>query len=70
MPHCKSAITRTAGLFIVKYGADAPQAAQRKYEELTAAGYATSAETGRKVLAAIEQITGASAPTRQDCHGA
>jgi hypothetical protein len=70
MPHCTSVITRTAGLFIVRYGADAPQAAQRKYEELTAAGYATSADTARKVLAEIEQIAGASAAAHQDGRGA
>ncbi len=51
-------IVRTAGLFIQKHGADAPGAARRKFAELTEAGYATSAETATKVLAAIERQIG------------
>jgi hypothetical protein len=51
-------IMRTAGLFVVRYGAEAPEAAQRRFEALTRAGYSTSAATGIKVLAAIERHRG------------
>ena len=50
------AIIRTAGLFLVRYRADAPAAAQRKYAALTEAGYVTSARIGGEVIAAIEQL--------------
>jgi hypothetical protein len=56
MPICRSTICRTAGLFILRHGAEAPREAQRKYEELAAAGYPRSAETAKKVLSAIGEM--------------
>jgi hypothetical protein len=50
-------IDRTAGLFIVRHGANASTAARLKYEELTLAGYAASADTAIKVLAAIRLLS-------------
>ena len=52
------AIMRTAGLFIVKHGTNAPGMAERKFAELTEAGYQTSAATAVKVLAAITRQIG------------
>ena len=50
-------IVRTAALFIVRHGVDAPAAARRTYEALERAGYVTT--VAAEVLEAIErQIIG------------
>jgi hypothetical protein len=55
------AIMRTAGLFIARHGVDAPRVAERKFAEMTEAGYKTSAETAMLVLAAIARQIGGEA---------